>query len=166
MSTMIPFTPTKGDVINSLSNRAYVELALLILYARQTPSERATKATIEHNGMGFGQCHAEQGTRAAERIALGLVSGKSIGTIIDADKFAPGAKDKRGNPMTFFQLAQNTVSHHAGQVAYVMETCGSVISAQTTTLNGPMLEGMAKRSLAYYKSKRLPVGFKVAGYLE
>lgn len=40
--------------------------ALVVLYKRQTESERAMHATVEHNGRGFTGCDADIGTSHAE----------------------------------------------------------------------------------------------------
>lgn len=46
-----------------------VERALLVLYARQTETERDTHTTREHNGQGFGAFDADILTSFAEQIS-------------------------------------------------------------------------------------------------
>jgi len=52
-------------------NDRAVELALVGLYARQTPSERATSSTVESNGRGFRYDHAEFGSSLARWVKSG-----------------------------------------------------------------------------------------------
>lgn len=57
---------TKQDIVTMLENdKRAVARAIVVLTARQTADEQASKQTRHHNGRGFRPCHATMGTSMA-----------------------------------------------------------------------------------------------------
>lgn len=63
------------------TNDRWVERAMLTLLARQTSQERASEATLEHNGRGFSSYAARPGTYYANWVKSGKnLTGKHLAT--------------------------------------------------------------------------------------
>lgn len=64
---------TEHDVVSLLQRDDFVSVAVVILYARQLPDERASAFTRYDNGVGFNKYDAERGTYYGE-----WVTGRSV----------------------------------------------------------------------------------------
>lgn len=72
-ATPRPREVTESDVVSLLSRDDFVSVAIVILYARQRPDERAGHFTKHDNGVGFNKYDADRGAYYGE-----WVTGRSV----------------------------------------------------------------------------------------
>jgi len=140
-TTLAPRNSQDVSALCETSNpfyRAWVELALIILYARQDIEERKAGQSTLLNGIGFDKFTAPFGTYFAEYVADGLTQGKELGSILSTTK----KLGKRNR--TVIEEATSIVVRHRGQVYDVLASVGDV--SDLMRVLKPLLPEMAKRS--------------------
>jgi hypothetical protein len=70
-SNLYPFRTKRAIKAQIAEDQGFANLCLLVIHARQTEAEKATKETISQNGVGFMSSHSKNGTKLAQAVLAG-----------------------------------------------------------------------------------------------
>lgn len=122
-----------------------LEIALIVLWARQTPQERQAGATFAHNNMGACKAHGEFLAYYTTYIAFADSCGRRVGTALDLQKILGGV-----NRRTIGEEALSVVAKHIHQIDYALRQVETGKIAETF---GPMFPEMVSYHIGYCKAK-------------
>lgn len=122
-----------------------LEIALLVLWARQTPQERQVGATFEHNRKGACKAHGEFLAYFATYVPFAVHCGRAIGQCLDCCKVL-GGNGRR----TIGEESLSIVAKHIHQIDYALKQVETGKIAETF---GPMFPEMVSYHIGYCKAK-------------